>query len=64
MPIQFHCETCRTAYTVKDELAGKRTKCAKCRAALQVPSEADRVDTPALDKSAGSAEYFQNRGGA
>src|SRR5437879_2609628 len=37
MPLQFRCETCHTPYEVKDELAGKRTRCLKCQAPLQVP---------------------------
>lgn len=30
MPFAFRCPHCDTGYNVKDELAGKRTKCKKC----------------------------------
>jgi len=30
MPFEFRCPHCNTGYNVKDELAGKKTKCKKC----------------------------------
>lgn len=30
MPFEFRCPHCNTGYNVKDELAGKQTKCKKC----------------------------------
>ena len=55
MPIQFECRLCRTPYSVRDELAGKRTKCAKCRTPLNVPEH------PAQDERASGEESPERR---
>ena len=38
MAIRFCCRGCGKAYTVKDEMAGKRAKCRKCGITLIVPA--------------------------
>lgn len=38
MGIRVHCDGCGATFAVKDELAGRKGKCAKCGAMLQVPS--------------------------
>ena len=43
MPIRYKCEQCGATLKIKDELAGKRGKCPKCRTAFRVPE----VRTPA-----------------
>jgi predicted Zn finger-like uncharacterized protein len=60
VPIGVKCPACEAAFFVKEELAGKRIRCVKCRAvinvsALQVaPSAAKQVDiaAPAEGRSA------------
>ncbi|MGE3806532.1 MAG: hypothetical protein AB7K24_17845 [Gemmataceae bacterium] len=37
MPISFNCPSCRQAYKVPDEAAGRSTKCRKCAATMQIP---------------------------
>ena len=37
MPIDFSCQACGQAYTVKDEFAGRTTKCRKCARPVTVP---------------------------
>src|SRR5438876_539738 len=39
MPITFSCD-CGKAFSVKDEFAGKRTRCPACGVALAVPAAA------------------------
>lgn len=55
MAISVVCSGCQSQYTVPDNLAGKRAKCKKCGAAIQVPAPVssgeglfDDLDTPAL----------------
>lgn len=36
--IAFHCAQCRHSLSLKDELAGKKIRCPKCQAVLQVPA--------------------------
>ncbi|RLS42839.1 MAG: hypothetical protein DWH78_00095, partial [Planctomycetota bacterium] len=36
MPIGVKCPACQSAFFVKDELAGKRIRCVKCRAVVDV----------------------------
>ena len=43
MPIEFSCP-CGQSFTVKDEFAGKKTKCPACKAALLVPQPATDED--------------------
>jgi len=38
--IHFACPTCAKTFQVKDEFAGRRTKCPKCGQAIQVPAPA------------------------
>ncbi|MGY8767011.1 MAG: hypothetical protein ACKVH8_01105, partial [Pirellulales bacterium] len=38
MPIAFKCNKCSSKYNVKDELAGKKTKCPKCSTILRIPT--------------------------
>jgi tetratricopeptide (TPR) repeat protein len=35
--IRFSCPQCHTTFQVKDETAGRKTKCPKCRAAISIP---------------------------
>jgi len=37
MPIKVKCSSCGAAFSAKDNLAGKRVKCPKCSAVLQIP---------------------------
>ncbi len=37
MPIRYKCQKCGATLKIKDELAGKRGKCPKCRTAFRVP---------------------------
>ena len=37
MEIRCHCTACGAVFRVRDEFAGKRIKCAKCRAVIGVP---------------------------
>ncbi|MEZ6033393.1 MAG: M48 family metalloprotease [Planctomycetaceae bacterium] len=38
MPITVQCQACGAGFAVKDELAGKRIRCVKCKEAIQLPS--------------------------
>src|SRR4051812_18197384 len=38
MPIATTCDSCQTTFRVKDEHAGKRGTCPKCKAPVEVPS--------------------------
>ena len=40
MPISVECPSCRATFRVGDELAGKRGRCAACKASLTVPVSA------------------------
>jgi hypothetical protein len=37
MPIRFACDGCGKAFSVKDDLAGKKGKCTACGAAMMIP---------------------------
>jgi len=37
MPIEFACPKCKEKYRVKDKLAGKSAKCAKCNQRIKIP---------------------------
>ncbi len=41
MPIEFSCQACGQAYSVKDEFAGRTTKCRKCAKPVTVPLPAE-----------------------
>jgi tetratricopeptide (TPR) repeat protein len=45
--IRFSCPQCHTAFQLKDETAGRKTKCPKCRAAISIPLTIP-CDTPPL----------------
>ena len=36
--ISFSCPTCGAKYSVKDEFAGRKTRCTKCKATIHVPA--------------------------
>jgi hypothetical protein len=40
MAIRVQCPSCRGVFQARDELAGRRGKCPKCTAAIQVPAKA------------------------
>jgi uncharacterized protein YxjI len=46
MPIQVVCNGCRSGYTLKDEHVGKKLKCPKCAAVIEVPLAADLAAEP------------------
>ncbi|PHS08935.1 MAG: hypothetical protein COA78_12325 [Blastopirellula sp.] len=56
MPIAFKCNKCSSQYRVKDELAGKKTKCPKCSTILKIPTPGAKkpaaAKPPAPPKSA------------
>jgi hypothetical protein len=39
--IRFACPDCGKGYSVKNELAGKRTRCLACKASLTVPASSE-----------------------
>ena len=51
MPINVECSVCRTNFRVRDEFAGKRGKCVKCRAPLDVPAPPVEPPVPAQQES-------------
>ena len=52
MSIDFSCPGCGQRYRVKDEFAGKSTKCTKCKAAMKVPlPPPPELDEPSADLS-------------
>lgn len=55
MPIAFAC-TCGKGFQVKDEFAGKRTKCPACGAALTVPTAQALEPPPSTSQKAGTDE--------
>lgn len=48
MPIFVRCPSCSAGFNVKDEYAGKRTKCPKCGGQMTIPTMdiADTVRMP------------------
>lgn len=46
MPIEISCDECPFESEVKNALAGKRVKCPKCQAVIQVPAAVDEDDEP------------------
>ncbi|HEX8340496.1 MAG TPA: HEAT repeat domain-containing protein [Tepidisphaeraceae bacterium] len=47
MAIQFACEQCGTQFSVKDEFAGRKTKCKKCQAIITIPlTSMESADDP------------------
>jgi predicted Zn finger-like uncharacterized protein len=41
MPIQTHCPSCQTQYTLVDDLAGKYVRCERCRQSFRASSQAE-----------------------
>ena len=46
MPIKFECPHCHEALRVKDEFAGKRGPCPKCKKPVTVPAAAPEPAPP------------------
>lgn len=46
MPISVTCSGCSASFNVKDEYAGKRGKCPKCKEPLTIPGGSDTVKMP------------------
>src|SRR5262245_29300075 len=44
--IQFRCPHCRQLYEVKDDVAGKKTKCRNCKQTFTVPVAAAEPSPP------------------
>ncbi len=55
MTIRVTCQSCRAAFTARDELAGKRGKCPKCQAAIQVPQPASSKLSTTPEKTTAAA---------
>lgn len=50
MPIKVQCNSCGAGFKAKDELAGRRVKCPKCKQALTIPQ-------PAQPQAVGAAAH-------
>lgn len=55
MAISVSCGKCQATLRLKDEFAGKRGKCPRCRAFIDVPSESSNAD-PTVQAAAVAAE--------
>jgi Zn-dependent protease with chaperone function len=65
MAISVTCGSCKTAFRVKDEHAGKRGKCPRCQAALEVPSPSppdEKKVAPMRRPAAGASPQLVMRG--
>ncbi len=62
MPIEFSCPSCKTRYSVKDELAGKGAKCGKCGHRMKIPVLAppEPEPEPAAAESAGLGSWLDD----
>lgn len=49
MSISFSCSGCGTRYSVKDDFAGKKTRCKKCSSTISIPESDGLADLAALD---------------
>ena len=50
MAIEFSCPNCKKRYKIKDELAGRKAKCAGCKSVMQIPEPAPAIpEEPALE---------------
>ena len=60
MAISVTCGSCKTAFRVKDEHAGKRGKCPHCKASLVVPSSppAEENTTPRQNAGVGASSHL------
>ncbi len=47
MAIKFQCPKCKTPYSVKDELAGKKAACKKCKEVITIPAPVAAAAAPA-----------------
>ena len=52
MSIAFTCSSCGKKYTVKDEFAGKRVKCAACNTTIVLPAAEAKKPLPPTEKAA------------
>lgn len=52
MSIAFTCSSCGKKYTVKDEFAGKRVKCAACNTTMVLPAAGAKKQLPPTEKAA------------
>src|SRR5688572_6910480 len=52
MSIAFTCSSCGKKYTVKDEFAGKRVKCAACNNTMVLPAAGAKKTLPPAEKTA------------
>ncbi len=51
MPIDVTCAACESSFSLKDELAGRKVRCSKCQAVIEVPDadeDLPEFDTPGL----------------
>jgi len=55
MGIKFNCPACGRPLNVKSELAGKRGRCPKCQAKIDIPAEGADSDTAAATGLTGGA---------
>lgn len=62
--IAFNCPGCGKSLSVKDECAGRKTKCPKCGAALVVPHPPAQATAPAVQPAAPTEPryYFVENG--
>jgi ribosomal protein S27E len=51
MSIAFTCSSCGKKYTVKDEFAGKRVKCAACSTTMVLPAAGGKKPLPPAEKA-------------
>ena len=57
MPIVIQCHSCKARFAVKDELAGKRIRCVKCKGILEVAAdETSSGQTQPASRSAANTE--------
>jgi predicted Zn finger-like uncharacterized protein len=60
--IHFHCPNCGLKFKVRDEHAGRSTKCPTCKNAIQVPAASPPVAQLAAGPVEGSASSVQQAG--
>ena len=61
MSISFCCPKCKASFRVSDEHAGKKAKCKKCGAPLQIPSLAAQAEAPPLPEHRASGADAHDR---
>ena len=62
MPIATECPSCRATFRVKDEHAGKRGRCPKCKHVFVVPAPGDDGDLVPLERVAAKADAAGDEG--